>query len=135
MDDKAADIFPHLYADADFAGCAKTARSTTGVHLCLKGERTYFPCNGISKKQDAVSHSTPEAEIVAAAFAIRREGLPSQQLWTLLLRPPGGGAKKGARGAAPSGDDPGASVGGCAGGDDPGAGAGAGAGAGGGAGG
>ena len=66
------------YADADFAGDHKTARSTTGVHMCLKGPHTYFPMNGISKKQDAVSHSTPEAEIVAAAFAIRREGIFSE---------------------------------------------------------
>ena len=42
--------------------------------------------NGISKKQDAVSHSTPEAELVAAAFAIRREGLPSAYIWDLILR-------------------------------------------------
>ena len=27
----------HLYADADFAGCASTARSTSGVFLCLAG--------------------------------------------------------------------------------------------------
>ena len=55
--DKAEDIAPHLYADADFAGCATSSRSTTGVHLCLKGKNTYFPLNGVSKKQDAVSHS------------------------------------------------------------------------------
>ena len=47
---KAADISPHLYADADFAGCTQSARSTNGVHLCLKGTHTYFPINGISKK-------------------------------------------------------------------------------------
>ena len=55
------------------------------MHLCLKGDFTYFPINGISKKQDAVSHSTPEAEIVAASFALRKEGLPSTYLWEILL--------------------------------------------------
>ena len=85
---EAHEISPHLYADADFAGCNNTSRSTTGVHLCLKGSHTYFPMNGVSKKQDAVSHSTPEAEIVAAAFAIRREGLPSTYLWETLLQHP-----------------------------------------------
>ena len=30
-------IFPHLYADADFAGCVETQRSTSGAHLVLKG--------------------------------------------------------------------------------------------------
>ena len=33
-----------------------------------------------------MSHSTPEAEIVAAAFAIRREGLPSSYVWDLVLK-------------------------------------------------
>ena len=33
----------HVYADADFAGDPSTKRSTTGVHLCLRGARTYFP--------------------------------------------------------------------------------------------
>ena len=62
---EAKDITPHLYADADFAGCATSSRSTTGVHLCMKGTDTYFPLNGVSKKQEAVSHSTPEAETVS----------------------------------------------------------------------
>ncbi|MDP7561187.1 MAG: Ty1/Copia family ribonuclease HI, partial [Planctomycetota bacterium] len=79
-------ISAHLFADADFAGDHKGARSTTGVHLCLRGPNTYCPLSGISKKQEAVSHSTPEAEIVAAAFAIRREGLPSSYIWNLLLK-------------------------------------------------
>ena len=37
-----------------------------------------FPLNAISKKQSCVSHSTPEAEIVAADLAIRTEGLPAR---------------------------------------------------------
>ena len=41
---------------------------------------------GISKKQDCVSHSTPEAEIVAAAWALRREGIPALQLWEVVLQ-------------------------------------------------
>ena len=41
---------------------------------------------GISKKQDCVSHSTPEAEIVAAAWALRREGIPALQLWDVILQ-------------------------------------------------
>jgi len=40
----------------------------------------------VSKKQDCVSHSTPEAEIVAAAWALRREGIPALQLWDVLLQ-------------------------------------------------
>ena len=32
-----------------------------------------------------VSHSTPEAELVAADHAVRAEGLPALPLWELLL--------------------------------------------------
>ena len=84
--DSPADISPHLYADVDFAGDQEIYRSRTGVQLCLKGPHTFCPIIGNSKKQDCVSHSIPESEIVAAALAIRREGLPSTYLWSLLLK-------------------------------------------------
>ena len=32
---------PYLYADADFAGCVLTQRSTTGVYLCIRGPLSY----------------------------------------------------------------------------------------------
>ena len=35
----------------------------------------------MSKKQSAVRHSTPEAEIVAADTALRTLGLPGMDLW------------------------------------------------------
>jgi hypothetical protein len=54
-------VRPHLFADADFAGCTRTQRSTSGVHLALRGPRTCFPLSGQSKRQSCVSHSTPEA--------------------------------------------------------------------------
>ena len=44
------------------------------------------PIAGISKRQTNVSHSTPEAEIVAADFAVRSLGTPALTLWSLLLR-------------------------------------------------
>ena len=50
-----------------------------------------YPLGAISKKQTAVSHSTPEAELVSANLAMRTEGLPAICLWSVLagLRPPG----------------------------------------------
>jgi hypothetical protein len=54
-----------LYADADFAGCQETARSTSGVFLCVRGPDTFVPLSGASRRQRCVSHSTPEAKIVA----------------------------------------------------------------------
>ena len=58
-------VEPVLFTDADFAGCSDTMRSTSGVHVDLAGPWSRFPVIGVSKKQTAMSHSTPEAEIVA----------------------------------------------------------------------
>ncbi len=74
-----------LFSDADFAGDRETMRSTSGVFLALYGPHTFYPPNAQSKKQTAVSHSTVEAEIVAADHAIRRSGLPALPLWETVL--------------------------------------------------
>ena len=84
--DALTDVGVHVYADADFAGDPSTKRSTTGVHVCLRGTHTYFPINGQSKRQECVSHSTPEAEIVAADWALRREGIPTLDLWDVVVK-------------------------------------------------
>ncbi len=68
------------YSDADFAGDKKRQRSTSGVFLALYGAHTFFPLSAQSKKQTAVSHSTVEAEIIAADHAIRMAGLPALPL-------------------------------------------------------
>ena len=73
-----------LYADADFAGCVESLRSTSGAHLNLQGPHTRFPLAGLSKRQGCVSHSTPEAEIVSADTAVRTIGLPALDLWDIL---------------------------------------------------
>ena len=74
--DEICDIHPHLFSDSDFAGSEGTQRSTSGVHLCLRGPRTSFPLSGQSKKQGCTSQSTTESEIVAAALALRPASLP-----------------------------------------------------------
>ena len=74
-----------LYSDADFAGCLDIAKSTSGAFIALTGPNSFFPLNATSKKQPCVSHSTPEAEIVAADLAIRAEGLRALQLWDMVL--------------------------------------------------
>ena len=78
--DELEDVQPHLFADADFAGCAVSSRSTTGSCLCVRGPSMFFPIAMQSKRQGCVSHSTPEAEIVAADFALRMMGLPALDL-------------------------------------------------------
>ena len=59
-------LFLPLYSDADFASDLKTSRSTSGTFLKIAGPNTSAPLAAQSKKQTAASHSTPEAEIVAA---------------------------------------------------------------------
>jgi hypothetical protein len=46
-----------VYADADFAGCVRAMRSTTGVALVVEGPTTRIVVNGVSKRQTAVSHT------------------------------------------------------------------------------
>ena len=51
----------------------------------LSGTKTHFPFSASSVKQGCVSHSTTEAEIVAADLAMRQEGLPIVMLWSHIL--------------------------------------------------
>jgi hypothetical protein len=82
------DISLDVYADADFAGDVASQKSTTGVHLCLEGTRTYFPLTGVSKRQGCISCSTPEAEMVSGHHAYKNVMIPAYNLWDALL--PGG---------------------------------------------
>jgi hypothetical protein len=82
--DKPDDLELVLYTDADFVS-DESARSTTGVFLCLKGPNSFVPLSAFSKRQSCVSHSTPEAEIVAADAGLRVEGIPAAGLWEVLL--------------------------------------------------
>ena len=84
--DPMVDVHLALYADADFAGCVESLRSTSGGQLNLQGSNTRFPLSGSSKRQSCVSHSTPEAEIVAADVAMRAMGLPALQLLQRILK-------------------------------------------------
>ena len=83
--DRLEQLQPHMFADADFAGCVTTQRSTSGLFLCIRGPNSCFPIAGVSKRQSCVSHSTPEAEAVAMDFGLRHTGLPSLELWERLL--------------------------------------------------
>ena len=71
------DVRLALYADADFAGCVDSLRSIFGGHLNIQGPNTRFPLSGSLKRQGCASHSTPEAEIVAADVAMRAMGMPA----------------------------------------------------------
>ena len=77
-----------VFSDADWAGEKTTYKSTTGSFSCLIGPNSFFPLSALSKKQTCVSHSTPEAEIVAADTAIKNEGTPLLTLWEILRNKP-----------------------------------------------
>ena len=79
------DMYLAVFADADFSGCADSFRSTSGGHMNLQGPNTRFPLSGSSKRQGCVSHSTPEAEIVAADVAKRAMGTPALRLMERIL--------------------------------------------------
>ena len=74
-----------LYADSDLAGDRRDCKSTSGIFLVLVGPHTFYPLGAISKKQTATSHSSPEAELVALNQAIKDEGIPALDLWSLIL--------------------------------------------------
>jgi len=84
--DKMEDLRLELYTDSDFAGDLETMRSTSGVFLVLVGRNSFFPLHATSKRQSCVSHSTTEAEIVAADLGHRVTGLPALCLWDTLFQ-------------------------------------------------
>ena len=51
----------------------------------MVGPNTFFPLAAKAQKQTAVAHSTVEAEIVSANFAVRTIGLPALDLWETVL--------------------------------------------------
>jgi hypothetical protein len=83
--DDAKDLEVKLFTDADFAGCSKTRRNTSGIYLELAGPSTHVPLTATSKRQRAVSLSTTEAEVIAASTAVSLTGRPAADLWDVLL--------------------------------------------------
>ena len=56
-------------------------KSTSGIQLNVEGPHTNFPIEACSSVQQAVSHSTPEAEIVAGDIALRKIGHGAMVMW------------------------------------------------------
>ena len=82
--DSVEDMYLAVYADA-VSGCADSLRSTSGGHMNLQGPNTRFPLSGSSKRQGCASHSSPEAEIVAADVAMKAMGMPALRLMERIL--------------------------------------------------
>ena len=78
----------HAYPDADLCGTFDTSRATSGGFVELIGVKSFFPLDWFSKRQSATSHSTTEAELVAASKMLRESLVPLQSLWSLMLQRP-----------------------------------------------
>ena len=78
----------HAYPDADLCGTFDTSRSTSGGFVEIIGANSFFPLDWFSKRQSATSHSTTEAELVAASKMLRESLVPLQSLWDLMLQRP-----------------------------------------------
>ncbi len=69
------------YVDASFADDVNDSKSTSGMFIAIVGPHTFVPITAFSKRQNAVSHSSTESEIVALEEAVRSEGLPTLTFW------------------------------------------------------
>ena len=74
-------ITPHLFADADLAGCPVTERSTSGYYMVARGPNTCFPIAFGCKRQGSSANCTAESELNSMNYALRHCGLPSLTLW------------------------------------------------------
>ena len=84
-----------LFADADFAGCKSTAKSTSGNFMAIVGPHTYMPLAAVSKKQGCVSLSTCESEAVSMCQGLQALALPTLNLWEALGLQFGGNPEQG----------------------------------------
>ena len=74
------------YMDADHGGCHQTRRSTTGVHIVLKGPYgTSATLLSSSSRQGAAATSTGEAELIAISSAWKKSA-KIEALASALLR-------------------------------------------------
>ncbi len=84
--DDPKDLTSHLYADANFAGCPYTLRSTNGEHHNIQAKNTRIAWAAASTGQTSTAQSTPEAEIVSMNTAMRSKGELGLDIWPVLLK-------------------------------------------------
>ena len=74
-----------LFQDSDFAGDLEDSKSTSGGTLCVFGSHAFVPISWMCKKQTSVSHSSTESEIISLHAGLRLDGIPSLDLWDLIV--------------------------------------------------
>ncbi len=57
--------------------------------MAIVGPSIFPPLAVVSKKQDCVSTSTTESEVVSMAMGLKQEALPILRLWESSSIPPG----------------------------------------------
>ncbi|CAL1128425.1 unnamed protein product [Cladocopium goreaui] len=81
-----SDISFHLYTDADLGGDVCTMKSHTGIFLCIECPNgTLFPISWSSRRQQCVSKSTTESELVALNDGLYGDALPVQTVLQLIF--------------------------------------------------
>ena len=76
----------HLYTDADLGGDICTMKSHSGIYLvveCPNG--THFPISWSSRRQQCVSKSTTESELVAMNEGLYTDAIPVQTVRQLVF--------------------------------------------------
>ena len=81
-----SELEPHFYADADFAGCQRSQRSSTGAFVALEGSHTRFPLASTSQRQTNLSDSTPMAEAKALHTTLTAKIMPYEDLWDHIFQ-------------------------------------------------
>ena len=66
-----------LFQDSDFARNLEDSKSTSGGTLCVFGRHTFVPISWMCKKQNSVSNSSTESEIVSLDAGLRWDGIPA----------------------------------------------------------
>ena len=72
------------FLHADFAGDLADSKSTSGGRLCIFGDHT-FAISWACEKQTAVSHSSPEAEVISLDTGLVMEGIHASKLWEAII--------------------------------------------------
>ena len=74
-----------LFQDSDFARDLEDSKSTSGGTLCAFESHTSVPISWMCEKQTSVSHSSRESEIISLDEGLRLDGIPSLDLWDLIV--------------------------------------------------
>ena len=74
-----------LFQDSDFAEGLEDSKSTSGGTLCVFGSHTFVPISWMCKKQTSVSHISTESEIISLDAGLRLDGIPTLDLWDLIV--------------------------------------------------